>query len=67
MTFVIGYWVIPAVVSAMLLLWAFLTPGEPAIGYFYIPDPMPIVRQVAAIIGSLIVWLIYFMVLALKK
>lgn len=67
MTIVLGYWLIPLVVTAALFLWTFLTPAVPASGSFYIPDLAPLFRFVLSIIGSLLVWLIYFIVLVVVR
>lgn len=64
-TATIGWWAIPFVLSLPAWIWAICTPAKPPGGYVFIPDPMPLVRGVVALVIMLAVWLAYFAVLAL--
>lgn len=56
-------WIIPTLITIGMGAWAFLTPAEDMKNdAIWLPDPMPLVRAAVAIIVSLAVWLIYFIV-----
>lgn len=64
MIFHLGWWLLPLIASLPGWLWVFLTPAPPpSTGYFYIPDLMPLVRGTAALVLTLIAWLLYFIVI----
>lgn len=56
-------WIIPALITAGVWAWALLTKSNDiSTQMFWIPDPMPLVRCAIALIVTLAVWLIYFVV-----
>jgi hypothetical protein len=61
MTFTIGWWVLPTIITVALFAWALLTPMHRGGDYSF--DLLPIFRFGGAVIGSLAVWLVYFIAL----
>lgn len=55
---VIGWWLLPTIVSIASLLWASLTPSRDT-GGDYSFDFMPAIRAGFALIISLLCWLIW--------
>lgn len=51
------FWTLPLMATVIAFIWALSIKGEPG-GYW--PDPAPALAAVAALIVSLIAWLIYF-------
>lgn len=63
MTFTITAWMIPTAICVFLLAWAFLWPLPEAHGdYNFAPVLSAMLRLAIVTVGSLIAWLIYFMV-----
>lgn len=60
MNIFVGFWVLPLLVAGLAWGWALLTPPEPTQGW--VPDLKPILRGIAALIVTLMAFLIYFIV-----
>ncbi|MVB00106.1 hypothetical protein GN330_22935 [Nitratireductor sp. CAU 1489] len=60
MTVSISWWAIPALITAISFSWAFFTPMKPSSDYGF--DIMPLFRLGAALIGSLVAWLVWALI-----
>ena len=58
-TLSVGWWAVPLAITALSVGWAFAVPARPMRGDYSFPDIMPLFRLGAAIIGSLVAWLIW--------
>lgn len=60
MTVTFAWWAIPALITAVSLSWAVFTPMKPSGDYGF--DIMPLFRFGAAMIGSLLAWLVWALI-----
>lgn len=60
MAVIIGWWVIPLLLTIISWCWAVLTPPEPTYGW--VPDLKPAFRGFGALLVTLAAWLTYFII-----